>query len=67
MGSIPTGEFKQAKHYASDEERIIQNGVDRLFYTPRLPQGGDKELTFARKLAKLSIGKLKDIPNLAAC
>ena len=45
-----TKEMKQAKLFSSEEEKIIKNGVERLFYEPRLPNGGEKEKVIAQKL-----------------
>jgi hypothetical protein len=64
-------ELKQAKLFEAEDERIIQNGLDRLFYERELPNGGEKEFALARKLMKLANGSLKEekglgIPQLAA-
>ena len=39
--------------FSSEEEKIIQNGLDRLFYKRLLPNGGEKEQSIAKKLMKL--------------
>jgi hypothetical protein len=62
--AVLTSELKHGKLFAAEEERIIQNGLDRLFYSPRLPNGGEKEQGLARKLVKLANGTLKDEPGL---
>lgn len=49
--STPAGE--QILLFSSEEEKIIQNGLDRLFYQRRLPNGGEKEQALAIKLMKL--------------
>jgi hypothetical protein len=62
--AVGTRELKQTTFFSADDERIIQFGLDRLFYTPRLPNGGERELALARKLVKLANTKLKDVPGL---
>ena len=71
-GKVAAGEFNQERFFSSDVEKVIQNGVTRLFYERRLPNGGDKELALAAKMTRMAnvtpggapMRGLKGIPGL---
>jgi hypothetical protein len=63
-GAGQAGELKQRTFRDPQEEKIVQNGLDRLFYERLLPNGGDKEMKLAQRLVKLANGSLKDESDL---
>lgn len=51
-GAFVPGEPHQAGLFDSEEERIIQAGLARMFYVPKLAKGGSREKKVAAKLLK---------------
>ena len=58
-GAGQAGELKQRTFRDPQEEKIVQNGLDRLFYERLLPNGGDKEMKLAQRLVKLAKRELE--------
>jgi hypothetical protein len=61
--AVPSGEHTQTQLFNSEEEKVIANGLDRLFYKRRLPNGGEKELALASKLKRLGNEKGESPPH----
>jgi hypothetical protein len=73
--AVAAGDYSQSQLFNSEEEKIIANGLDRLFYKRRLPNGSEKELALATKVIRLANldpedrekpEGLKGIPGLGA-
>lgn len=50
-------DFSQLTLFDKREEQVIKNGIVRLWYSPLLPFGGEKEMATARLFEKLSRNK----------
>ena len=53
--ALPVRELWQAGFFDSEEERIIQNGLEKISYEPCLPVGGDDEQVQCRRLHRLAM------------
>jgi hypothetical protein len=53
-GAIHVEEFRHAKFFDAEVERIIRSALDKLSYEPCLPIGGEEEQVLSRRLYRLS-------------